>query len=163
MKYFHCRIFWNGYFHFTEFLLWIDKIVISFLYLIKKNPNKIKYVIVISKSLSMLGFIRNYFKFTDPTTIVCLHNCLVRTHLEYCSVIWNPIYVSNCFRIEKGRKKGLFFFKLGWQIKRPCYLTRCALFSMSTLENRRKIFSFIFIRNLIQAFTRKISLGPSIM
>ena len=38
---------------------------------------------VISKSLSMLGFIqRNSSEFTDPTAIPCLYNSLVRPHLE---------------------------------------------------------------------------------
>ena len=45
---------------------------------------------VISKTFSMLGFIQ---RISDP--IVCLYNFIVRPHLEYCSVILNPIYVSN--------------------------------------------------------------------
>ena len=54
----------------------------------------------------MLGFIqRNCFEFTDPSTILCLYNSLVCGHVEYCSIIWNPIYVLNCFRIENVQKK----------------------------------------------------------
>ena len=77
---------------------------------------------VISKFLSMLGF------HSLGCSNLCLYNSLVRLHLEYCSVIWNPIYVSICFRIENVRKKFtmFLFFKLGWQMERPCYLTRCA-------------------------------------
>ena len=49
---------------------------------------------VISKSLSMLGFIqRNSSEFTDASSILCLYSSLVRPHLEYCSVIWNPIFL----------------------------------------------------------------------
>ena len=61
---------------------------------------------VISKSLSMLGFIQRISsEFTDPSTVLCLHSFLVHPHLEYCLVIWYPIYVSNCFRIENLQKK----------------------------------------------------------
>ena len=107
---------------------------------------------IISKSLAMLGFVqRNSAEFNDPSTILCLYNSLVRPHLEYCSVIWNPILISHCLRIEKVQKKftRIAFYKLGWQMERPSYLTRCALFGMSSLENRRKMFSIIFIRDLI--------------
>ena len=40
----------------------------------------------------------------------------------------------------------LFDSKLTLGLKRPAYSTRCALFGMSSLENRRKMFSIIFIR-----------------
>ena len=107
---------------------------------------------IISKSLAMLGSIQRYStEFNDPSTILCLYNSLVRPHLEYCSVIWNPILISQCLSIEKVQKKftRFAFYKLGWQMERPSYSTRCALFVMSSLENRRKMFSIIFITDVI--------------
>ena len=52
---------------------------------------------VISKCLSMLRFIQRH---SCEFTILCLYKLLFRPHLEYCLVISNPIYVSNCFRIS---------------------------------------------------------------
>ena len=108
--------------------------------------------LVVSKSMAMLGFLkRNSTEFTDINTLICLFNSLVRPHLEYCCIIWNPIFASHIFRLEKIQKNftRYLFFKLGWNIERPDYLTRCALFGLCSLETRRKMFSVIFVRDLI--------------
>lgn len=107
---------------------------------------------IASKAYSMLGFLkRNSTEFNDPFTLVSLYNCLVRPHLEYCCVIWNPTYHSHILRIEKIQKNftRYCFIKLNWGFERPEYATRCALFGLSSLEVRRKMFSVIFIRDLI--------------
>ena len=107
---------------------------------------------IISKSMAMLGFLkRNSSEFSNPKTLIALYNSLVRPHLEYCCVIWNPISNSNISRIERIQKNftRYIFFKLGWRMERPDYDTRCALFGLCSLEKRRKMFSIIFVRDLI--------------
>ena len=42
------------------------------------------------------------------------------------------------------------FYKLNWQIDRPSYSTRCALFGLSSLENRRKMFSVLFVHDIVR-------------
>ena len=45
---------------------------------------------IFSKSMRLLGFInRISSEFQDPTTLKSLYVSLVRSHLEYCGVIWN--------------------------------------------------------------------------
>ena len=44
-----------------------------------------------------------------------------------------------------------FINKLNWQIGRPSYSTRCALFGLSSLENRRKMFSVLFVCDLVHS------------
>lgn len=107
---------------------------------------------IISKAYSMLGFLkRNTAEFSDPFTLKALYNALVRPHLEYCCIIWNPIFSSHSIRIERVQKNftRYVFFKLNWQIVKPSYTTRCALFDLSSLECRRKVYSVNFIRDLI--------------
>ena len=102
--------------------------------------------------MGMLGFIkRNSTEFKDPYTIISLYNSLVRLHLEYCCIIWNPIFASHTIRIEKIQINftRYIFFKLGWNIEKPNYITRCRLFGLCTLEIRRKMFSVMFVRDLI--------------
>ena len=56
---------------------------------------------IISKAMPMLGFLKgNSAEFSDPYTL----GSLVRPHLEYCAILWNPVYSSHCLRIEKVQK-----------------------------------------------------------
>ena len=100
----------------------------------------------------MLGFLkRNSSEFSDPYTLCSLYVSFVRPHLEYCAILWNPVYNSHCIRIEKVQKNftRYVFHKLNWQIDRLSYSTRCALFGLSSLENSRKMFSVLFVRDLV--------------
>ena len=57
---------------------------------------------IISKSTVMLWFLkRNSSEFSDPYTLRSLHVSLVRQHLEYCAILWSPVYSSQCLRIER--------------------------------------------------------------
>ena len=74
--------------------------------------------------MAMLGFLkRNSAECTDPYTLITLFNSLVRTHLEYCCIVWNPIYTSHSIRLEKVQRNftRYVFFKLGWNMERPYY------------------------------------------
>lgn len=109
--------------------------------------------LIISKSLSMLGFLkRNTLEFSNIDCILTLYNALVRPNLEYCCIVWNPTYSSHSLRIEKVQSNftRYLFYKLGWQIERPNYTVRCALFGITMLDIRRKMYSIIFIRDLVQ-------------
>ena len=53
------------------------------------------------------------------------------------------------FALEYKEFKRIVFNKLNWQIDRPSYSTRCALFGLSSLESRRKMFSVWFARVLV--------------
>ena len=60
---------------------------------------------IISKSMAMLAFLkRNSSEFSDPYTLRSLYVSLVRPHLEYCAILWNPVYSSHCPRIERVQK-----------------------------------------------------------
>ena len=102
----------------------------------------------------MLGFLkRNSSEFSDPYTLRSLYVSLVRPHLEYCANLCNPVYSSHCIRIERVQKNftRYVFYKLNWQTDRTSYSTRCALFGLSSLENRRKMFSVSFVRDLVHS------------
>ena len=48
-----------------------------------------------AKGASMIGFLkRNCHHVKDPFTIMSLCEYLVRSHLEYCCVVWNPTHLS---------------------------------------------------------------------
>ena len=101
-----------------------------------------------------LGFLkRNCNEYNNIITLKTIFYCLVRPHLEYCCIIWNPSYNIDIVKIEKVQKNftRFMFSKLNRNINRPSYFVRCKLFGMDTLEYRRNMYSVVFIRDLILA------------
>lgn len=110
----------------------------------------------ISKSYSMLGFLmRQAWNFTDPYSLKSLYCSLVRPHLEYSMVVWNPIFAVHSARIESIQKKFLKYAlrKIGWtdNFALPAYISRCLLINLDTLELRRKIACCLLIYDLINS------------
>ena len=96
---------------------------------------------VISKSNMMLGFLkRNTKDFKDIGTFNSLYFSLVRSLIEYGSVVWSPNYQSHVDRVERIQKSYSRFvlFKYGFRIM-PSYHTRCKLLGLESLVNRRQI------------------------
>lgn len=94
--------------------------------------------------LRTIGFImRSCQDFKDPKTLIMLFNSLVRSKLEYCSVIWNPHNSTDIVKIERVQRKfvkQLFYRKLipnsppEWD-----YPTSCEILDITPLEHRRVI------------------------
>ena len=51
----------------------------------------------------------------------------------------------------KNNFTGYVLYKLKWQIDRPSYSTRWALFGLNSLQNRRKMFLVVFVRDLVHS------------
>ena len=70
--------------------------------------------------------------------------CLVRSVLEYASVVWNPNFEIHSNRIESVQKQFLLFDlrKIGWVRGQnlPSYNSRLKLIKLESLKNRRMLF-----------------------
>ena len=56
----------------------------------------------------MLGFVlRNSHYLHDTGVLVVLYNSLVRSILEYCSVVWHPSHTGQCLQIERIQRRFL--------------------------------------------------------
>ena len=65
---------------------------------------------VIDKASRTLGFIMRIAKiFTDVYCLKSLYCSLVRSTLEYNSVVWNPIYLNGRERIESVLRRFIRF------------------------------------------------------
>lgn len=65
---------------------------------------------VISKSYSMLGFMKRICsEFEDPEVLKTIYCAIVRSHLEYSSVLWTPNYAVHISRIESIQKKFVLY------------------------------------------------------
>lgn len=109
---------------------------------------------VISKSNRMLGFIKRSVKdFDDPFALASLYFSLVRSILEYANVVWSPYYDIDQKRIERVQRNFSRFAlrRLHWNNNLlPNYEARLKLLGLSTLESRRKMFSAVFVCDLLQ-------------
>lgn len=114
---------------------------------------------IVNKACSMLGFLKRFSRdFHDPYTIKVLFCALVRSGLEYCSVVWNPQYKIHSMRIESVQKRFLLFalrsLRWGGFLNLPHYEDRLKLIDMDTLENRRKSFDLLFLSDIIHMRVR---------
>lgn len=108
---------------------------------------------IVSKANSILGFVkRNSSDFRDPYTVKSLFCCLVRPIIEYCSVVWNPTTLNCVIRIERVQKSFLRFALRHFVMNNEIllnYKSRCKLLGMQNLEQGRKIFDVMFIRDIL--------------
>lgn len=128
---------------------------------------------VYSKSKKMLGFIkRRGREFDDPFIIKSLYCALVRSILEYCSVVWMPFFECDVKKLESVQKQFLLYAlrSLNWRegFNLPSYTDRLGLLKINTLRCRRDVaaavFSFDLIKNNINSnyLCSKISVNPNI-
>ncbi|XP_045455269.1 uncharacterized protein LOC123664948 [Melitaea cinxia] len=104
-----------------------------------------------AKALRMLGFIlRNTREFKQSDTIILLYNALVRSSLEYCSVVWNPGYRVHIDRIERIQRKFLRILAYRQNVGYlRDYRSRLEHFKMTSLEDRRRMHDLVFLYKLI--------------
>lgn len=120
-----------------------------------------------SKALSALGLIIRFSKeFNDPFTLKSLYEALVRPLIEFSSIIWNPIYKIRSDKIERIQKRFLRFAlrKLQWidPLVLPPYSSRLLLLGMSSLHNRRRVASAIFVYDILCNYIDAPELGALI-
>ncbi|XP_044744577.1 uncharacterized protein LOC123306582 [Coccinella septempunctata] len=69
---------------------------------------------LISSVSKTYGYIiRNGRRFNNSNTLIILFNSFIRSKLEYCSIIWRPIYSCHKKRIESVQRK--FYKYLVWR------------------------------------------------
>jgi ribonuclease P/MRP protein subunit RPP40 len=102
------------------------------------------------KAYRMLGFIfRSCKRFRNPQSLITLYNAYVRSQVEYCSVVWSPIYQNSIDKIERVQRKftRMLYRKFNWQ--RVEYPDRLIRLKFPLLESRRFIADEIFLYNVI--------------
>lgn len=92
-------------------------------------------------------------------TLKTLYFALVRSHLEYGSVVWCPNYVTHSNRIESIQKRFIWyaFKRFGWHryVQFAPYTFKCNLLGIKSLEHRRRVACAIFIFDLLTQSNQK--------
>ncbi|KAI8438347.1 hypothetical protein MSG28_010913 [Choristoneura fumiferana] len=104
---------------------------------------------IIKRASRVLGFvIRNTKSFKSSKSKILVYNSLVRSILEYCSVVWRPHYATHSLRLERIQKRFLRHMAYHGRIKylakrRTSYRRKLKYFNMDSLETRRVILNVI--------------------
>ena len=117
-----------------------------------KELSFVQHVTKISlRALKSLGFICRTAKHFSINTLKKLYCSLVRSHLEYASVVWSPIYDVHKFKLERVQNKFLrvLNYRLGIPIDLICYHDLRHTFNLKTLVNRRILADLCFLHKLL--------------
>ncbi|CAH2011323.1 unnamed protein product [Acanthoscelides obtectus] len=112
--------------------------------------------VIRNKALKMLGFIkRNTSEFTNIGAIVTLYTSLVRSHLENCSSVWSPYYVTYQDMLDGVQRKFLRYiaYKKHISIENLDYNALEKELRIGSLRARRDSADIIFAYKLIHGVT----------
>lgn len=121
----------------------------------------------VATSFKALGFVvRNMRDFNNTHTSKLLYYSLVRSKLEYASIVWNPIYNMHIVAIEKIQRR--FLKNLHLQTY-DIYPHRgypqedlLAMFTLDSLLKRRTVQSIIFLYKIIHNIIKCEDLSDNI-
>ena len=101
---------------------------------------------VVSKANRMLGLIKRTCKgLDDPRTLCTLYCSLVRSNLEYCSVVWSPYTKRNTDKLERVQRRATKFIL---KSDDP-YDIRLKKLNLMSLEKRRSLIDVTFLYKVL--------------
>lgn len=111
---------------------------------------------VCSRANIVLGFIKRQGRqFGCPYVTKALYCGLVRSIIEYASIIWSPRTDDECKRLESNQKQFLLFALsyLPWEqgYALPAYEARLQLLGMQPLSLRRDSAKTVFVRDVLES------------
>lgn len=89
------------------------------------------------KARKLVGMLhRNFSTFASSTVMIRLYKSLIRPHLEYACIVWDPHLKRDILKIERVQKFALRVCSKKWRANYDRLLNN---FRISTLYGRRKI------------------------
>lgn len=121
---------------------------------------------IVARAKTTLAFMKRQARTFDcPHVTKSLYTALVRPIVEYCSLVWDPVFDEDRNRIESIQKQFLLFAlrHLGWadRFRLPPYQARLTLMDLDTLAERRTIAACMFVRNCLAGGINCIELSSS--
>jgi hypothetical protein len=111
---------------------------------------------IVTQSYKLLGFIfRNTPNNQDPDCILLLYKSLIRSKLEYSSVVWSPATKKKINYLEKVQSRlvrRLFFTVNGFYPSYPEGIScqaLCEALDLQSLSGRRQVHGLLFLYKLL--------------
>uniref|UniRef100_A0A6P7GJH9 Uncharacterized protein LOC114343445 n=1 Tax=Diabrotica virgifera virgifera TaxID=50390 RepID=A0A6P7GJH9_DIAVI len=116
------------------------------------------------KASKLLGFVKRNSKYFSIDAVRLIYCCLVRSILEYCSVVWSPYHQIHIATIEKVQHKFLKYcaYKTQTYIENHDYTGIEQRLSLAPLSVRRDISGGVFVFKIINGLIDCPSLLDSI-
>ena len=105
---------------------------------------------IIGQAFKSLGFIiRTSRYFRSIETVVLLYVSLVRSKLEYASVVWSPHYNQHIEAIEKIQHKFTRFVYRKFHIPYQHYQDRLKTLNLQSLYSRRAEIDLLYLYKIV--------------
>lgn len=120
--------------------------------ILDEQLNFVEHINTISiKASKMLGFLLRNCREFSIRSVVNVYSMLVRSQIEYASMIWSPMYEVHVNTLERVQHKFLRYcaFKLNHPVINHSYADILGLLNLDTLVKRRSCADVIFIFKLI--------------
>lgn len=133
----------------------VEKVVDLGVLLDSRLTFKLHYSSVIDKANRQLGFILRMSKeFDDPMCLRSLYCSLVRSVLEFASIVWSPYEAVWVARLEAVQRRFVRYAlrNLPWRdpLNLPPYVQRCTLMGLEPLYVRRRITRAVYGAKIIR-------------
>ena len=100
----------------------------------------------------MAGWVRRSFVYMDKEIFRLLYTALVRCHLEYCAVVWNPHLLKYIDMLEEVQIRAT---KMVPELKNMTYEERLKALNVPTLTYRRLRGDMITVYKIMKGLYHK--------
>ena len=109
---------------------------------------------------------RNFYRYVDASTLLKMYKSIIRPHLEYACVIWDPHLAKDVKSIENTQKFALRVCNKSWG---TCYEELLTTSSLTTMARRRSHLKLCMFFNIINQyisypnppFSKSVTLFPN--
>ena len=104
---------------------------------------------VVSKGRSMAAWVLSVFRSREPEVMMTLYKTYVRSHLEYCSILWHPQTIEDIEAIEGVQRS--FTSKIEG-LSGKSYWERLEALNLMSLQRRRERYIIITMWKILNGF-----------
>ena len=104
---------------------------------------------VVSKGRSMAAWVLSVFRSREPEVMMTLYKTYVRSHLEYCSILWHPQNIEDIEAIEGVQRS---FTSRIEGLSGKTYWERLEALNLMSLQRRRERYIIIMMWKILNGF-----------